>query len=182
MTQNVDIFSLQLLLIPVYVTNHWILVTIENLNTERIQINLFDPKYKDRYASIRKEIKEFLEFDHLAKKGSRLWRQVCLSVKTDNVPVQKNDHDCGVFLCQTAKCVSNELILDYDECDMPSLRRQMKKELKHKKVENKLDKRSAEEPLLIYSQLSTKKAMGDKPSFQNRSGDLCWLNLLLQLT
>ena len=105
-----------------------------------------------------------------------------MSVKTDNVTVQKNDHDCGVFLCQTAKCVSNELILDYDECDMPSLRRQMKKELKHKKVENKLDKRSAEEPLLIHSQLSTKKAMGDKPSFQNRSGDLCWLNSLLELT
>ena len=107
---------------------------------------------------------------------------MCLSVKTDNVPVQKNDHDCGVFLCQTAKCVSNELILDYDECDMPLLRRQMKKELKHKKVENKLDKRSAEEPLLIHSQLSTKKTIGDKPSFQNRSGDLCWLNSSLQLT
>ena len=58
----------------------------------------------------------------------------------------------------------------------------MKKELKHKKVENKLDKRSAEEPLLIHSQLSTKKAMGDKPSFHNRSRDLCWLNVSLQLT
>ena len=105
---------------------------------------MFDPKYKDRYASILKKIKEFLECDHLAKKGSSLGRQVCLSVKTDNVPVQKNDHDCGVFLCQTAQCASNKLILDYDECDMPSLRRQMKKELKHKKVENKLDERSAE--------------------------------------
>ena len=72
-------FPLELLVIPVYLSNHLILVTIENLNAATIHINLFDPKYMDIYSSVLKVDTEFLEVEHLGKKDSTLGdRCVCL--------------------------------------------------------------------------------------------------------
>ena len=180
LTRNMDIFSLKLLLIPIYVTNHWILATVEDLGCPIINVKLYDPKYNDRYSFVLKEVQCFLEMEYLAKRGISLTSVINLTMEGTHIPVQYNDHDCGVFLCQFGKCLSLNLPLDFVESDMPVMRKAMKAELKHKLVEKKLLKAAPIRPTKS-SRLSTTKAFGEKISFQNKSGDLCWLNSLLQL-
>ena len=179
-TQNIDIFSLKLLLVPIHLTNHWMLVSVENLYSTHISVKLYDPKYSDKYKFVLNEIHSFLEMEHSIKKGTQLQSDVSTTVEGCNIPLQQNDHDCGIFLCQFGKCLALNLPMDFVETDMPDLRIGMKRELKHKMVENKILK-PIPKGSVSDSRLSSRKPLGSKLSFQNKSGTMCWLNSSLQL-
>lgn len=48
----------------------------------------------------------------------------------DDIPEQRNHHDCGVFMLQYAKCIATNASFKFSEEDMPCIRKQMLKELR----------------------------------------------------
>jgi len=44
-------------------------------------------------------------------------------------PQQSNGYDCGVFACETARCVSQSVPLIFGQSDMQSIRMQMAAEI-----------------------------------------------------
>ena len=133
-----DIFSLKLLLIPIYITNHWLLVTVEGLDSDVIEMHLYDAKYVHKYKYILKEIETFIKMEYLLKKKQNLPAVICSTSVGDIIPRQTNDNDCGVFLCQFGKCVALSLSMDFEETDRDALRKGMIQELKRTVICKKL--------------------------------------------
>ena len=79
-----------LLLVPIYVTNHWILVSITGLSTCDIVLTLWDPKYKRKYFNVLAVLKEYLILEHTKKKMTDLDANFVLNVP-ENMPIQNND-------------------------------------------------------------------------------------------
>ena len=181
LTLNTNLFDLKLLLLPIHLTNHWVLVSVHGLDTGLVQIKLHDPKYKDRFSHVLDSVRDYLEVEHEEKMKEALNATVELIVEY-NIPSQSNDHDCGIYLCQLAKCLAKQVDPNFSESDMPALRTQMKKEVKWKRVVVTPPPRGTENSSSSGGRrLSSKKARGDKPSFRNPTGDQCWLNSSLQL-
>ncbi|KAM9312984.1 sentrin-specific protease 3 [Gastrophryne carolinensis] len=128
-TKNVDIFSKQLLLIPIHLEVHWSLVCVD---VSRRTVTYFDsqrtlnrrcPKHIARYLqaeAVKKERPEFID-------GWKGYFKM-------NVARQNNDSDCGAFVLQYCKFLAMELPFTFGQQDMPKLRRQMYKELCHCKL------------------------------------------------
>uniref|UniRef100_A0A3Q3XK67 Ubiquitin-like protease family profile domain-containing protein n=1 Tax=Mola mola TaxID=94237 RepID=A0A3Q3XK67_MOLML len=128
-TKNVDIFQKDLLLIPIHLEVHWSLVSVE---IARRAITYFDsqrtlnrrcPKHIFKYLqaeAIKKERQDFLTG----------WKGFFKM----NVGRQNNDSDCGAFVLQYCKCLALGQPFSFGQQDMPRLRRQMYKELCHRKL------------------------------------------------
>ncbi|XP_071988029.1 sentrin-specific protease 3 [Engystomops pustulosus] len=125
-TKNVDIFSKQLLLIPIHLEVHWSLVcvdvskrTITYFDSQRT-LNRRCPKHIAKYLQAEAVKKERPEFINGWKGYFKM-----------NVARQNNDSDCGAFVLQYCKFLALELPFTFGQQDMPKLRRQMYKELCH---------------------------------------------------
>nr|DBA29638.1 TPA: hypothetical protein GDO54_005706 [Pyxicephalus adspersus] len=128
-TKNVDIFSKQLLLIPIHLEVHWSLVcvdvvkrTITYFDSQRT-LNRRCPKHIAKYLqaeAVKKERPEYIE-------GWKGYFKM-------NVARQNNDSDCGAFVLQYCKFLALELPFTFGQQDMPKLRRLMYKELCHCKL------------------------------------------------
>lgn len=125
-TKNVDIFSKQLLLIPIHLEVHWSLVcvdvskrTITYFDSQRT-LNRRCPKHIAKYLQAEAIKKERPEFESDWKGYFKM-----------NVARQNNDSDCGAFVLQYCKFLALELPFVFGQQDMPKLRRQMYKELCH---------------------------------------------------
>ncbi|XP_063786745.1 sentrin-specific protease 3 [Pseudophryne corroboree] len=128
-TKNVDIFSKQLLLIPIHLEVHWSLVcvdvpkrTITYFDSQRT-LNRRCPKHIAKYLQAEAVKKERLDFMNGWKGLFKM-----------NVARQNNDSDCGAFVLQYSKFLALELPFSFGQQDMPKLRRQMYKELCHCKL------------------------------------------------
>ncbi|CAF1369585.1 unnamed protein product [Adineta steineri] len=51
-----------------------------------------------------------------------------------SVPQQKNTNDCGVFICQFAKYLARQWLINLTQEDMPRFRQQMINEIKLNKL------------------------------------------------
>jgi sentrin-specific protease 1 len=99
-TNNVDIFELDKILIPINVSNfHWIAVMVSM--TEK-SIQLYDPKVEPDYDAqlYFDQILQFLGDEHFNKKEVAMpdassWRLV---LQDPRLPTQPNGFDCGVYV------------------------------------------------------------------------------------
>lgn len=122
--KNIDLFSYDLIMVPVNVNNnHWCLAVI-NLKQEKLEyydsLQLGDTGQilehlrrwlKDRIEG--SESKPKLDPDHLTK-----------DIHTD-IPLQTNAIDCGVFTCQYANSLARGSTLEFRQSQIPAMRRQM---------------------------------------------------------
>lgn len=121
-TRKIDIFSYDLLIVPVHLGLHWTLAVIDFTNKE---IRYYD-SMNGNNGECLKSLKNYLLEEHKDKKGSPIdlsdWN--CLHIK--NLPQQMNGSDCGMFACKYAEYTSRgKTVFNFNQSHMPYFRRRM---------------------------------------------------------
>lgn len=125
--KQVDLFSYDLVLVPVHVRKiHWALGVVNMKEKKILFLDSLSGPYSHHFAQ---HIFQYLLDEHQDKlnaplPSSELW-------KMDDhetfplVPQQTNGSDCGVFLCQFSECLTDGRGLDFSQSDIPDRRLKM---------------------------------------------------------
>ncbi|SOV16985.1 sentrin-specific protease 1 [Plasmodium sp. gorilla clade G2] len=128
--KQVDIFSFDLILIPLHVGgNHW---TLGSIHMKDKKICLYD--------SLNGSNKKFFEYmkryivDEMKDKKQKdldisLWAYSKEGFSEKGIPHQENGYDCGVFTCMFAKCLSFNREFDFNQRDIKDIRLKMAYEI-----------------------------------------------------
>ncbi|KAF8168307.1 hypothetical protein B0H34DRAFT_816038 [Crassisporium funariophilum] len=123
-TKKLDIFSKDVILIPVNHSNaHW---TAAAINFRRKRVESYDSMGMAK-ETVFKHLRAYIDAEHSNKKkrpfdftGWENW------APDDTTPQQENGYDCGVFTCQFLESLSRgEEFFSFTQKDMTYLRRRM---------------------------------------------------------
>ena len=122
-TTRIDIFALDMMLIPINETDtHWFLAVI-NFQMRRMEI--YDSLGSAKSAVID-ALFQYIQDEHRAKKGSDLdissWSRGPILIRGQRMPHQTNSYDCGVFTCMFGAYRSINRPFDFTQKDMPRFR------------------------------------------------------------
>ena len=116
-TRKVDIFSHDLILIPLHLGMHWTLCCV-NCRTKAISYydSMAGGRVNEKGEVHQQAILAYLRQEHQDKKGSPLssdWRICPVGESQDvnrnqRIPQQENGSDCGVFTCRFAEYISRK--------------------------------------------------------------------------
>ncbi|XP_053990183.1 sentrin-specific protease-like [Hylaeus volcanicus] len=124
-TKNIDIFAVDLILVPVHLGNHWCLATINNpKKTIRYYDSLLNPNKNCLIT-----LKEYLMAEHLDKEGTILDFSGWKMRHAARIPRQTNSHDCGIFACQYAKAIATNRKITFTQQSVKKLRATMAQEI-----------------------------------------------------
>lgn len=131
-TKKADVFSVDILLVPIHLGVHWCLAVVDfrkktityydsmgGLNNEACRILLQYLKQE----SIDKKRKEF---------DTNGWQ--LFSKKSQEIPQQMNGSDCGMFACKYADCITKDRPINFTQQHMPYFRKRMAWEILHRKL------------------------------------------------
>ncbi|KAM9444781.1 sentrin-specific protease 1 isoform 2-T2 [Clarias gariepinus] len=131
-TKKVDIFSVDIILVPVHLGVHWCLSVVDfrkkaityfdsmggkNDEACRILLNYLKQESED------KKKKEFVTSD---------W--ILHSKKRNEIPQQMNGSDCGMFTCKYAEYITKDKPITFTQKHMPYFRRRMVWEILNRKL------------------------------------------------
>ncbi|KAJ3911980.1 hypothetical protein F5877DRAFT_93682 [Lentinula edodes] len=119
-TKKVDLFSKDIILVPINHNNvHWSAATV-NFRQKRIE------SY-DSYLNAEHQLKKGEPFDFTGRRDH----------SPEYMPQQTNLNDCGVFTCQSLEGLSrDEEIFTFNQDDKPYFRRRMLWETSHLQLSN----------------------------------------------
>lgn len=125
-TKKIDIFECDKMIIPInYQNTHWYLACINFIEKRTEVYDSMGAKHQEVHDTLHRWLKD----EHQDKKGSPLpdgWTRYYPSEEGIEVPMQENCHDCGVFTCLFAACVSlGRIPFDFKQQDLPLIRRWM---------------------------------------------------------
>lgn len=120
-TKKVDLFSHDLLLIPVHLGMHWCMATID-FRTKCVRY--FDSMLGDNNKCLEALLK-YLEDEHQDKKSSPFDKTGWIAENVKDIPQQMNGSDCGMFACMFAEYLSRDADITFDQKHMPYFRRKM---------------------------------------------------------
>ncbi|XP_068262754.1 sentrin-specific protease 2-like [Nyctibius grandis] len=131
-TRGMDLFSCDIILVPVHLREHWTLVAIDTREKS--------VKYYDSLGRNGDWICEIF-FRYLQEESCKK-RKVALTVsewtlqsmEPDDIPQQYNASDCGVFMCKYAEYISQDKPLTFNQLHMPFFRRRMVWEIIHQQL------------------------------------------------
>ncbi|CAF0963350.1 unnamed protein product [Adineta steineri] len=123
---TIDFFNYHIVLIPIHLENHWTLVTIDFSSHCISYYDSLGGK-NDKCLDL---IHNFVEHMYAMKKLQASW----IVGYWKSVPQQKNTNDCGVFICQFAKYLARQWLINLTQEDMPRFRQQMINEIKSNKL------------------------------------------------
>uniref|UniRef100_A0AC34RT07 Ubiquitin-like protease family profile domain-containing protein n=1 Tax=Panagrolaimus sp. JU765 TaxID=591449 RepID=A0AC34RT07_9BILA len=124
--QDIDLSEYERLLFPCHVNNsHWTLFIV---NFEDESINYFDSLGGEIPEQYQTKLSEFIS--QTANETNINW-----NFKTkEKRPKQKNEYDCGVFVCKYAEYYCKNLPKKVDQQDMPEFRNEILRRLCAKKL------------------------------------------------
>ncbi|NWU91950.1 SENP1 protease, partial [Upupa epops] len=131
-TKKVDIFSVDLLLVPIHLGVHWCLAVVD-FRKKTIT-------YYDSMGGINSEacriLLQYLKQESLDKKRKEFdtngWS--LLSKRSQEIPQQMNGSDCGMFACKYADCITKDKPINFTQQHMPYFRKRMAWEILHRKL------------------------------------------------
>uniref|UniRef100_A0AAY4AXK8 Ubiquitin-like protease family profile domain-containing protein n=1 Tax=Denticeps clupeoides TaxID=299321 RepID=A0AAY4AXK8_9TELE len=122
-TKAVDLFLYDIILVPLHLGVHWSLVVIEFKSKS---VKSYD-SMGQRHDDICSLILQYLKAELKVRKGKELdvskWS--VSSMKSIEIPQQRNGSDCGVFVCKYADYIARDQPLTFRQCQMPSFRKLM---------------------------------------------------------
>uniref|UniRef100_A0A7S1NSQ0 Ubiquitin-like protease family profile domain-containing protein n=1 Tax=Eutreptiella gymnastica TaxID=73025 RepID=A0A7S1NSQ0_9EUGL len=125
-TKKVDLFSMEKVIIPVHLSNHWTSAVI-NLRERRFEF--YDSLGSEGRHHLEK-LQQYIEQEHENKKGTKLdtsdW---AFYTPETSVPQQNNFSDCGVFSCKFMNWCSQDMPFSFSQADMPYFRKRFVVEL-----------------------------------------------------
>ncbi|RPD63185.1 cysteine proteinase [Lentinus tigrinus ALCF2SS1-7] len=130
-TKKIDIFSKDIILIPVNHNNaHWSAAAI---NFRKKRIEAYDSMSMNA-SSVFKTLRQYLNSEHMDKKKKPFDFTGWVDYVFLETPQQENGFDCGVFTCQFLEALSRgEEDFRFTQANMPYLRRKMVWEIAHTK-------------------------------------------------
>jgi sentrin-specific protease 1 len=122
-TKKIDIFALDMMIIPINLQNyHWFLAII-NFVEQRMEI--YDSQ-GTVHSAVIEALFRYLQDEHRNKKGCELdissWSREPLLVRGQRMPHQRNGYDCGVFMCMYGAYKSINRPFDFTQIDIPRIR------------------------------------------------------------
>uniref|UniRef100_A0A803TIK7 SUMO specific peptidase 1 n=1 Tax=Anolis carolinensis TaxID=28377 RepID=A0A803TIK7_ANOCA len=131
-TKKVDIFSVDILLVPIHLGVHWCLAVID---FRKKNITYFDSMGGSNSEACR-ILLQYLKQESLDKKRKDFdtngW--MLLSKRSQEIPQQMNGSDCGMFACKYADCISKDKPINFTQQHMPYFRKRMVWEILHRKL------------------------------------------------
>ncbi|KAK9727602.1 Ulp1 protease family, C-terminal catalytic domain [Popillia japonica] len=120
-TRKVDIFSYDIIAIPIHLGMHWCMSLID---FRKRRITYYDSMGSSN-AKCLKALLSYLEDEHLDKKKTEYdvsdWRLT----NARDIPQQMNGSDCGMFACTFAEVLTRDAEINFSQEHMPYLRRKM---------------------------------------------------------
>lgn len=120
-TRKVDIFSHDIITIPIHLGMHWCMAIID-FRSKTI-------KYYDSMGARNNKCLEallnYLVEEHKDKKKAEYDVSKWKLENVKNIPQQMNGSDCGMFSCTFAEFLTRDAKLNFSQEDMPYLRRKM---------------------------------------------------------
>jgi len=131
-TKTIDIFSKDIILIPVNHNNaHW---TAAAINFRQKRVESYDSMGMAKEV-IFKHLRSYLDSEHRNKKKKPFDFTDWENWAPEDTPRQENGYDCGVFTCRFLEALSRgEESFNFSQKDMPYLRRRMIWEIAHAKL------------------------------------------------
>ncbi|GFG37084.1 hypothetical protein Cfor_07923 [Coptotermes formosanus] len=120
-TRKVDIFSHDLIIVPVHLGVHWCLATIDFRNKA--------VKYYDSMGSPNNKclqsLMKYLQDESLDKKKTAFDTSGWQTENVQKIPQQMNGSDCGMFACTFAEYICRDVDITFTQQEMPYFRRKM---------------------------------------------------------
>lgn len=121
-TRKIDIFSFDLILVPLHLGLHWTLAVID--------FNCREVRYYDSMngnnGECLKALRNYLNEEHKDKKGSPYDLSDWNFLHNKNLPQQMNGSDCGMFACKYSEYLSRgKTAFNFNQSHMPYFRRRM---------------------------------------------------------
>ncbi|XP_004863156.1 sentrin-specific protease 1 isoform X2 [Heterocephalus glaber] len=131
-TKKVDVFSVDILLVPIHLGVHWCLAVVD-FRKKSIT-------YYDSMGGINNEacriLLQYLKQESIDKKRKEFdtngWQ--LFSKKSQEIPQQMNGSDCGMFACKYADCITKDRPINFTQQHMPYFRKRMVWEILHRKL------------------------------------------------
>ncbi|KAG1961568.1 sentrin-specific protease 1 [Pimephales promelas] len=131
-TKKVDIFSVDIILVPVHLGVHWCLSVVD---LRKKSITYFDSMGGNNDEACRILLK-YLKQESEDKKGQNLdtseW--TLKSKRRNEIPQQMNGSDCGMFTCKYAEYITKDRPITFTQKHMPYFRRRMVWEILKQKL------------------------------------------------
>uniref|UniRef100_A0A3B3RIM7 SUMO specific peptidase 1 n=1 Tax=Paramormyrops kingsleyae TaxID=1676925 RepID=A0A3B3RIM7_9TELE len=131
-TKKVDIFSSDILLVPIHLGVHWCLSVVD---FRKKRITYFDSMGGSNDEACKILLK-YLEQESHDKRGQQLGTSswVLESKKRNEIPQQMNGSDCGMFTCKYAEYITKDRPITFTQKHMPYFRRRMVWEILNRKL------------------------------------------------
>ncbi|XP_028645180.1 sentrin-specific protease 1 isoform X4 [Grammomys surdaster] len=131
-TKKVDVFSVDILLVPIHLGVHWCLAVVD--------FRKKSVTYYDSMGGINNEacriLLQYLKQESVDKKRKEFdtngWQ--LFSKKSQEIPQQMNGSDCGMFACKYADCITKDRPINFTQQHMPYFRKRMVWEILHRKL------------------------------------------------
>ncbi|XP_073348192.1 sentrin-specific protease 5-like [Pagrus major] len=123
-TKQVDLFSKNLLLVPIHLEVHWCLVTADNVKKK---ICIYDSQ-GNGLQKVARNILKYLMTEAKEKKQTAFESGWTVSFD-EKIPQQTNENDCGVFVLEYSRCLALGKPLQFSQKDIPKIRKRIYKEL-----------------------------------------------------
>ncbi|PAV67979.1 hypothetical protein WR25_23347 [Diploscapter pachys] len=121
-TRKVDIFSYDIILVPIHLTVHWCMAIID-LGEKRIEY--YDSLCGDDRIGIPEKLRDYLEAESLDKKNIEFDTSEWQIGQRFDIPLQMNGSDCGVFATHFADFAARRADILFNQSHMDYYRRRM---------------------------------------------------------
>lgn len=129
-TKKIDIFAMDMVLVPVHLGMHWCLAAID---FNKRCITYYD-SLKGSNPQCLTALRAYLNDESLDKKKMPFDLSEWKLAAPKDIPEQLNGCDCGVFACKYAEYLSRGAKFDFDQRDIPYFRRRMVYEILSKNL------------------------------------------------
>jgi len=120
-TKKVDIFSMDKVIFPIHLGNHWCLAVV-NFQDKRFEY--YDSLGNDNPLCLQL-LRQYLKDEHKSKKNKDFEVSDWTEYSPKSIPRQRNGYDCGIFMCRYAECVSRRKEFNFEQRNMPYFRKRM---------------------------------------------------------
>ena len=210
-TQNTNIFEKDFVFFPVHENAHWYLIILKNREKTMEVLDPYKPLFhilanntnQKTFDQTKKKIKERISSEHQDKINVILkqllqkqsWYEnnsYTVNIRHD-IPEQKNEWDCGVFLLMFMKFTVLNKPFNFETNDMANFRQTIKMEIENHKIDEDIsivEDQNEDEYISDEEHLNTESMEIEEeeivseyrpPMFENESGSICWLNSIVQL-
>ncbi|EFO98019.1 CRE-ULP-1 protein [Caenorhabditis remanei] len=129
-TRKIDVFSYDIILIPVHLGVHWCLAIID-MKEKKIQF--YDSLYAGNTV-VLPALKNYVASESMDKKKVPFDFAGWTIEQMEDIPRQQNGSDCGVFTCQFAEWASRRTTPRFTQKNMPYYRKRMVYEIVSSKL------------------------------------------------